>query len=261
MLVEFTIENFRSILEKKTFSLQTAPYLKKFRESNTFNTQPINLLKNAVVFGANGSGKTNLIEAIETFETMIVNSYRINAAKSVRLPYQPFSMTEDTPDYTFFEIILLIKEKLYKYSIKYNEKMIIYESMDILKEKGNEVIYSRTYNELQGNYDYILNDTPDLTDKTKKTVLYLTVLNEFSNDLEGVQGKEVYDWFLDSLLIVDADYSSINSRIVNRLEDPTIKERVLNFLKIADFNIVDIETRTRKTEIPAYIRSIMEKRT
>lgn len=258
MLVGFTIENFRSIYDKTNFSMQTAPYLKRFTETNTFQTKPINVLKNAVVFGPNGSGKTNLIEALNVFETMILNSFRVNVSKSQKLPYQPFKMHDEIKDYTFFEIILLLKGKLYSYGLKYNDTLVLNETLKILHEDYDSLIFSREYNEEQNNYVYeFAPDTPDLKDKTRKTILYLSVLSEFNNDFDDFEGKAVYNWFLDDLVILDTESTVGNSAsLLRKLENKNTKSKVLDFLKIADFNIVDIELRRRREEIPEQFKPL-----
>ncbi|SEM13386.1 hypothetical protein SAMN04487786_1113 [Paenisporosarcina quisquiliarum] len=257
MLVQFTIENFRSILEKKTFSMQTGPYLKKYKESNTFNSTPVNLLKSAAIFGPNGSGKTNIIEAMNVVKNMIINSYRISAKKSVNLPFHPFKMLNNGKQETMFEILLLINNKLYEYKYIYNSEMIIFESLNILSSNEDRIIFIRDFNFESKHYEYEINDIPDFREKTKKNALYLTTLSEFNDDFNEFEGKEVYNWFLDSLEIVEADDNSIPERLAKKLKNPEIKENLLQFLKIADFNIVDIETRTRKTEVPEHFKALM----
>jgi len=263
MLVQFTVENFRTIFEKKTFSMQTAPYLKKFGNTNTFNSSPINLLKSAVMFGPNGSGKTNIIKAIDLLKNMIINSYRINATKSVKLPFQPFKMSQETKDdeekgSTLFEITLLLNNKLFEYKINYNKEMILMESLKVLTETTDKLMFRREFDDSENKYVYEIGENfPDYQEKTKKNVLYLTVLSEFDNDFNQFEGKEVYNWFLNDLIIIEADDDGINNNFIKLLDDEIKKENLLEFLKIADFNIVDIDTRKRITEVPEHLKALM----
>lgn len=256
MLVQFTIKNFRSILNEKTFSMQTAPYLKKYRESNTFNTKPLNLLKCSAIFGPNGSGKTNIIKGIDTLRSMILNSYRVSAQKSVKLPFQPFKMKQNETTYTKFAIILMINSTLYEYECRYNAEMILYETLKVLTNENDRIIYLREYNNNENKYDYIINNSPDYSEKTKKNVLYLTVLNEFSDDFKESEAKDVYNWFLNNLVIIEANEDSIPDSLLEKLDDKRIKESLLQFLKIADFNIIDIDTRKRREEVPEHLKSL-----
>ena len=67
MIVEFSVENFRSFKEKRTFSL-LATKNKELAESNTFDVDnKIQLLKSAVIYSANASGKSNFFNAFIFF--------------------------------------------------------------------------------------------------------------------------------------------------------------------------------------------------
>ncbi len=70
MLLEFTVENYLSFKEPATLSMVAATAYKEFADSHTFcfsypnsRLKPVKLLKSAVVYGANASGKSNLILA------------------------------------------------------------------------------------------------------------------------------------------------------------------------------------------------------
>ena len=65
MLLEFTVGNFLSFKEKKTLSLY-ATAIKEFADTNVIALDNHHLLKGAVIYGANSSGKSNLIKAMST---------------------------------------------------------------------------------------------------------------------------------------------------------------------------------------------------
>ena len=64
MLIDFEVENFLSFKNNTILSMETGQRLKKFKD-NTFTKNKFSLLKSSIVFGANGSGKSNLIIAIK----------------------------------------------------------------------------------------------------------------------------------------------------------------------------------------------------
>ena len=74
MLIEFTVGNFLSFKEKKTFSM-LASSISELEEDNTFKVnEKVKLLKSAAIYGANASGKSNLVEALSFVRDFIVNS-------------------------------------------------------------------------------------------------------------------------------------------------------------------------------------------
>ncbi|MGA5681359.1 AAA family ATPase [Bacillus bombysepticus] len=254
MLVQFTIENFRSIHQEATFSMQTAPYLKKLKKTNTFMTDPVNLLKSAIIFGANGSGKTNLFKAAQTLRGILLNSKR---RKNSKLPFEPFKMIKDYENsFTTFEIILLLEGSLFKYTLRYNDELIQKESLVKIRKSTDEIIFDREFDFDQEMYIYELsNNTNDLIDITRNTTPYLSILSDFNDIL----AMDIISWFEESLVTVGADFETSRYRhIYEKLENKELKEKLLMFLKVADFNIVDIELRRRKHKIPDKVRMLVE---
>ena len=86
MLVNFTVENYRSFKEERTFSMEACS-IKEHKES-VISKGKYNLLPLAILYGANSSGKSNLFRAIATMWRIIMNSVRLNEGDI--LPYDPF---------------------------------------------------------------------------------------------------------------------------------------------------------------------------
>ncbi|GAA0434282.1 ATP-binding protein [Virgibacillus salarius] len=250
------MKNFRSFKTKQTFSMQTAPYLKKFKESNTIKSPDIRLLKNALIFGANGGGKTNVFEGIRTLRALLLNwgmNYKRNHSK---LPYVPFKMDEENElGYTEFEIVLYLDFRYFKFTITYDGDRIHHESLVELKTKRDILYYEREYSHDKQGYLYKTPKVSDLTDKTRKNISYLTILSEFNDDTAIL----ILDWFKFDLKIIDTNYDLryFNS-LLEKLEDEKFKHNVLNILKVADYNIVDIIVNRKKEEIPDIIKKILE---
>jgi uncharacterized protein len=257
MLVEFTIENFRSIKNRTTFSMQTAPYLRKLKDSNTLLTKPVNLLKSAVVFGPNGSGKTNLFKAIENIRIILLN-YERNPMKHLNtLPFEPFKMVNSFENsFTLFEITLLLNGNLFKYIIMYNAELIFKEALYKIEEKADLTIFERFYDTQSEKYNYNLSDfVEDLQSKTRKNSSYLSVLADNNNQL----AINIILWFLKDVVFIDADSNVKNyEELLDKLDDKELKKKLITFLKIADFNIVDIELRRRKEKFPKKYIKLLE---
>lgn len=71
MLIEFRVANFKSFKDEIVFSM-VADANKELSETNLFQAGNMILLRSAAVFGANASGKTNLIEAFDFFYRLFV---------------------------------------------------------------------------------------------------------------------------------------------------------------------------------------------
>ena len=124
MLVNFTVENYRSFKEERTFSME-ASSIKEHKES-VISKGKYNLLPLAVLYGANSSGKSNLIQAIATMWRIIMGSVRLNEGEA--LSYDPFALDENSDSLpTSFEMQFIIDKALYRYGFEYNKTEIISE--------------------------------------------------------------------------------------------------------------------------------------
>jgi AAA15 family ATPase/GTPase len=96
MLVEFSVENYRSIQEKQTISM-VASEDETMLNSNTFpipNNDDLRLVTSAAIYGPNASGKSNLLQAMYLLKYLVLNSAnRMQAGDN--LPIEPFRLNKD----------------------------------------------------------------------------------------------------------------------------------------------------------------------
>ena len=124
MLIQFTVGNFLSFYKKRTLNLE-ATSISELKENIIINNKS-KLLPSIVIYGANSSGKSNLLKALQTMRSVVLSSVRLN--KSDELTYTPFSyldVSEQEP--TFFEIIFWCNKNKYRYGFEYNQTKIINE--------------------------------------------------------------------------------------------------------------------------------------
>ena len=105
MLIDITFKNYRSIKDEQVFSLEASSL--KLKPGNTlaplFDYKNLKLLKSAVIYGANASGKSNLIRLMWTLRNFILNSSELKAGDPIpNKYYDPFlldvtSQNEPTP--------------------------------------------------------------------------------------------------------------------------------------------------------------------
>ena len=124
MLLEFTVENYRSIYEKKTLTLEADKALKECM-SNLISQNKYTILRTIALYGANSSGKSNLISAMYTMAKCVLSSVRLN--DNDELAYDPFLLLKNNTRPTMFEIIFLKDDFCYRYGFKYNLERIVEE--------------------------------------------------------------------------------------------------------------------------------------
>ncbi|MBV8388299.1 MAG: ATP-binding protein, partial [Mucilaginibacter sp.] len=124
MLIEFTVGNYLSFKDKKTLSLE-ASSIKEFEE-NVFQIGNYRLLKSVVIYGANSSGKSNLIKSLIAMQEIVKESSKMSSTDKFSLkPFLLNSETENKP--SFFEILILIDDTRYRYGFEVNESLVYSE--------------------------------------------------------------------------------------------------------------------------------------
>jgi AAA15 family ATPase/GTPase len=129
MIVEFSVRNFRSIKELQTISfvatgLKSPVDFSKIDKNNIAEDGGMRLLKTIGIYGANASGKSNIIRALEYFLQAIKNE--ASSESNLNALCDPF-LYQENPFNTesFFQITLIVKSKKYRYgfTVKRNSKV------------------------------------------------------------------------------------------------------------------------------------------
>ena len=124
MLVNFTVKNYRSFKEERTFSMEASSI--KEHEASVIKAGNQRLLPLTIIYGANSSGKSNLIFALGVMLHVVKESVRLN--ESDTLPYDPFALDEVSRSApTLFEVQFIQGENRYRYGFEYTKKEIVSE--------------------------------------------------------------------------------------------------------------------------------------
>jgi AAA15 family ATPase/GTPase len=138
MLIEFSVSNYRSIKAEQTLSLIAEN--SKNKEENTFevtlaNGSKIRLLHSAIIYGANASGKSNVLKAFDAMRKMVIESRRLDIIEPIK-EYDPFKFDTISPQNpTFFSLTFIQDHIKYRYEFSFNRREIISEKL-IFYPKG-----------------------------------------------------------------------------------------------------------------------------
>lgn len=188
MLVNFTYQNFRSFRDEKTLSLE-AGSIKEVKTS-IVRRDPYRLLPAAVIYGANSSGKSNVLLALTTMRTVLLGSVRLNPKDE--LNYQPFKLDlVSASNPTSFEIQFLQDEVKYRYGFEYDTTHIckewLYEKRDGQREFN---LFLRVEDEFEVSRVRF----PEGLDKENATPsnrLFVSLVAQ----LKGSKSMRILDWF------------------------------------------------------------------
>ncbi len=262
MVLEVTLTNFFSINEKITLDLQAANIQTKEAralDGNTFSVGNERLLKTVAIYGANASGKSNIIKAVKAAVDMILDSHNYNEGDS--FGFKPFKFGgNDAP--SEFYIRFIVNEIEHEYSFSCTREEIITESLYYYPKGRKALIFSRDERKSGGKkekYEFttVIRRPMDVASNTSRKTLFLSRASQMDRD----KAKEIYRWFNEQLVFRVKD--SIKYDIGSRLSKDFIninfsttfnyknyfdyyselltknREYLLNTLKAADSDIVD----------------------
>ena len=245
MFVEFSVKNFRSLRDEQTLSMVSSPD-RAHLETHTIDTgvrSVARLNRTSVVFGANASGKSNLLFAVATMRNLVLYSTAMLDAARVD-QYTPYRLDRSSAkEATEFEIIVLLDGVRYQYGFSYDAQRIRDEWLIVYKTGKGQAWFDRRWNDASGDYEwapfssYFTGAKETWKQATRPGALFLTTAIQLNNE----QLKPLWNWFANDLSIVNWSGALGIGQTLQRLDDPAFKSRALNLLRAADLHIVDIE--------------------
>ena len=252
MIVNFSIQNFGSIKDKQTLSFE-ADTSQHLEDTYVVHTAGKRLLKLALIYGANASGKTTVLKALDFLRDLVVNP---KEKKTDILDFSPYLFDANTPEQaTELTIEFVHEEVCYQYEVAFTRQAIISEALYI-DTFERVLIYSRT-TDIEEQLTKISFGDKITLEKSALQVLELntlwnnTVLGGFlKTNINLEEFRRVADWFGNCLKPIIAPRTLLGRYVTDKIDEKEIsKEEVLEILKKADFNISDIIVERRKDPI------------
>lgn len=234
MLIEFEVGNFLSFRDPVRLSMLAANTIKEFTEENTFQAGRHRLLKSAVVYGANASGKSNLLDAMAFVRWFVINS-SIGMQVEEDIPVKPFkldSVTENAPSH--FEVCFMQNGFRYRYGFEADRKAVRKEWLFRAEKVKEKILFLREGDAIEVNNDF--NEGKGLEEKTRDNALFLSVVAQFNGETAG----SVLKWFLGFRALHglrDQHYERFSAQL---LQDDAIRTLLVEFIRRADVGIEDL---------------------
>ena len=237
MLINFSFGNFRSFRDIKSLRME-AGRVDDLSDS-VIEKDGFRLLPVAAIYGANSSGKTNVIKALGMFKDIVRNSSKLNPDEFIQ--QDPFRLT-DAPHagYAIFEIQFLLEGSIYRYGFKYLMSFIVDEWLYEKKIEPNSKEHVLFYREGE---DFTISTKyfPEGKNKkelTAKNRLFLSLVAQ----LNGGISQKIISYFGEYNIISGLDeheYKQISLRMIDgHLEGYT---EAMNLFKKLDLGFTDID--------------------
>ncbi len=208
MLIEFTVGNFLSFNAKRTLSFKAAAISDL---DQTFDVGRYKLLPSAVVYGANSSGKSNLLKALAAMRNVLLQSVKLNDGEP--LEYLPFLLAENSAtEPTYFEIEFLIDDKKIRYGYEYNQTLIVSEWLYESTVKAEKPLFVRTEEGIGVAANF--KEGQGKEEATNDNRLFVSLVAQ----LGGETCKKIIAWFQGCNLISGLSNHGYNSFTMKMLQ-------------------------------------------
>lgn len=266
MLIEFSVTNYRSILDCQTLSMAASTYFKELENLNTFVPSEDGalprLLRSSVLYGPNASGKSSLIQALKFVKWQVLNSQKESQAGDL-IDVVPFKLTHESrlAD-SEFEVTFLEKGVRYEYGFRCNRERFTEEWLQAYPQGRAQKWFHRVFDDENSKELYKFSSSfiggrqRNLwASQTRQNALFLSTAIQLNNE----QLKDVFEWFHSRLRVVDSIHGLNPGFTMKRCEKDSERKKVVNFMNSADLSIADIKLKETVFPLNAIPKGVPDK--
>lgn len=257
MLVNFRVENFKSFKNENNINMYASKINDKL-ETHTISSEneKNRLLKSAVIFGPNASGKSNLIQAMSFMRKYVEMSANIGQAKeNLASEIEPFilnSETENKP--SSFEVTFIIDNIRYRYGFTVDQNRVWNEWLFHKISIKETPLFIRS----EQNIEYINTAFSEgklikKENKTRENVLFLSVVAQFN----GKISLKIFEWFEKLNVTSNVGRNKFEHYTLDMLSNDDDREKISKLVKAVDvgiYNIIKVDKVIEFDELPSYIK-------
>lgn len=244
MVLEIRISNFFSIKDEVVLDFRAANIKSanvKALKSNIFTTDRLELLKTIVIYGANASGKSNIIKAIRFCNAMVFESHNYN--ENTVYNFLPFKFDGFINKPSTYTIRFVLNGIEYEYSFSLTRTRIITESLHYYPKGRVKEIFTR--DERKGKtkkekytFTEVIKRPLDVAESTSDKTLYISRASQ----MDRAVAKDIFNYFHQTFIL---NYLGFGVSAIENISNLN-KTRLIEALKIADSDIEDVKIKVPK---------------
>lgn len=259
MIQEIRIKNFLSFRDEVVLNFE-ATKDKTFEDCQVVSVTPkVRLLRFALIYGANASGKSNLLSAFDFLRDFWFN---IKTNIDEETGAIPFLLDKDNPNKpSEFNLIFYLGDKKYWYQLILDTKKVIKEELYVYNSVQPSLVFSRN---MEGAQSVVkLNSTlvkannaiiEQLNIKCLPNMSLFAARNQVNCSLAYID--DVRDWMRNNLLPTITPDTNMFEYAGNKMDkEKELKSYILDFIRKADFNITDVFSQRETLPLPIFIRT------
>lgn len=253
IIQEFSFGNFRSFKDIQTLNLASAKIKSKYEtidENNLIENskyKDVSFLKSKAIYGANASGKSNIVKAFVAFIRIIKQSVKDEEILNIVEPFKLSTETENEP--SFFQLIFWVDDIRYRYGFELDEKKIFAEwlyakpgerELPFFIRDNQEIIEIDKTNFSEGNKLVgLFDESANKNEIFRENSLFLSSISSLGF---GKLSKELVDNIASIFVINGLGHRGLYSYAGESLNDEKRKKYIVDFLKYGDTGIEDVDT-------------------
>lgn len=252
MLIQFSVENFRSFKEKAVLSMEASKDTEK--EDHVAVIGKDRILKTAMIFGANASGKSNIFMAL----TAAIMTIRASNSRQVTDPIHwmvPFAFSEETRRRpTSFEFVFIVSGKKYVYGFSATAEKVVSEYLYVYHSPRASTIFERQEETYRFTIPSIKKELEPIVQRNTPNKLFLATATAWN----AKSTQAPFLWF-NKIDTYTNEYKNLLNHDISRLEndiDKKLNRFIRDLLKKADMNISDYELQIQDLPTDRWISGL-----
>lgn len=242
MLIKFKVSNYLSFKDVVELSMEPS----SIREYADDNIAPeCDLLRSAVLYGANSSGKSNLLKAIGFMKKFIIESSK-DKQVTEKIEVEPFKLsTESENGQSHFEIEFNCTDIKYRYGFEVDTNRVHGERLYFTKKQKEYPCFERKGDEINVFDSSFMTEAQGLEARTRANALFLSVVAQFN----GTTAINIIHWIENLKFISDLQHPFNISHTAMLIEEGNERSKaILKFLSVADLGFKNV--LSEKIQLP-----------
>lgn len=267
MLIEFSVGNYRSFRETVTLSMVAAKLTAKYKELDDNNVFEVagapRLLTSAAVYGANASGKSNLVNAMKFMRRFVLSSQRETKATG-GIDVERFLLQANLAEQpTRFEMAFVIDGNRYRYGFEVTPERVSSEWLYFVPSSREARLFERKKDTIK--LGELFREGKEIIDLTRPNALFLSVVAQFN----GPISQKIVNWFRSIRFISGLEDAGTSSGMrlgtLRGYFDESLRDDIVNLMTRLDLGINDIEVEkviltpeSVPDTVPNEVRSLLQ---
>ena len=247
MLIDFKVQNFRSFMSQQEFSLVSSNYEKNLPQNVIVHSLPglsgVKFLSSTALYGANASGKTNLLLALGALQGFVVKSFQADLTnRTCAIPFKLRQCCLSEP--SKFEIQFVSQNIRYRYKLSLTSQQVVDETLVSYMGGPPQTWFCRRWNPQMQQYNWrfpnvqVRKGLRAISGRTRPNVAFLSKAADDGHPYL----QQVCEWFARDLQLLNLAENPLSPLFsIEQLKNQCKRNQILALLQAADFDIVDMD--------------------